>query len=552
MALDKQVHIYSVDTGAFYYPHERKLHWKLIQLKQRKKAVKTRLAENDKLKPEQIADLEKYKKHLNRQAKQTKNEMLRLFKRRAASKEKRQLDLRELTEKNVVSLFSSFLTRTFGEPINSVIPSRDLIIVKVFYFDILNDLIQHGFLCDGDEYMYLTSSAGQIRTKKCVFVKRTLWEQYEKTIMCGLTLQNINDHGGMNVNKFLAYLALSNSATEEWTNFDIEKTIVIPDCETPVTGTVDFIDEVSYEITRQEMPVDIKHTDGCGMILPSLSRKNFMVRAPWIKGLLAVFDFRKFINETPGASPKVTDIYGVEHDVLAEDIQVIFTKSQFKTWDQYENWTQYQQYFKAYHCMAGKCNEEDNKIPYAQINYQMLQTLTDMTEVEKKKIVAKSLTKLNKLKTLQGMKDALKVNRDDDTLTAFKKALIAYPALFRDQYTKQTISNIKKSLIKQYRGGRLEVNGKFTFLIPDLYAMCQHWFCGIEVPDGLLHGDEVACRLFARSAQLDVLRSPHLYMEHFVSPNVVTKSEIQEWFITDGIYTSSHSLISKVLQFDKP
>lgn len=558
MALDKQVHIYSVDTGAFYYPHERKLHWRLIQTKIRKNAIKEKLdkllSEKDPEKKtanaDKIAMLTRSKKHLNKQVKYIKGQMLPLFERRASNTEKRQLDPSQLVERNVVSLFSSFLTRTFNEPINSTIPSKDLIIVKVFYFDILKDLIYNGFMCDNEEYIYLTSSAGQIRTKKCVFVKKTLWEQYEKTIMCGLTRQSINERGGMNVNKFLSYTALANSATEEWTDFDIDKTIVIPDCELPVIGIVDFIDEVSYEITRQEMPVDVKHTDGCGMILPSLSKKNFMVRLPWCKGLLAVFDFQKFLRETPGASSRIKDIYGVEHDILAEDIQVIFTKSQFKTWDQYESWEQYRAYFKEYHCMAGKCNEEEDRIPFAQINYQMLQTLADITDAEKKTIIAKSLTKLNKLKTLQGMRDAFRMDRDEDNLSNFKRALMAYPALLRDSYTKQTISNIKKSLVKQYRGGRLEVRGKFTFLIPDLYAMCEYWFCGDSAPEGLLHNDEVSCRLFASSPKLDVLRSPHLYMEHFVSPNVATRPEIKEWFITDGIYTSSHSLISKVLQFD--
>ena len=44
----------------------------------------------------------------------------------------------------------------------------------------------------GEKYIYFTSSAGQIRTKKTVFIKESVWKKYEKTIMCGLTIDSIN------------------------------------------------------------------------------------------------------------------------------------------------------------------------------------------------------------------------------------------------------------------------------------------------------------------------------------------------------------------------
>ena len=147
--------------------------------------------------------------------------------------------------------------------------------------------------------------------------------------MCGLTIDKINSKGGNNVNKHLAYMALTNSATDVWDEFDIDKTIVIDDFETNVWGTFDFVDETDYSITRKTDYVPIPHTDGAGMILPSLSQKNFMFRAPWIKGLLGVYDFVGQIKENED-SPVIKDIYGKEHNVIEEDIQIIFTKSQFK------------------------------------------------------------------------------------------------------------------------------------------------------------------------------------------------------------------------------
>ena len=77
---------------------------------------------------------------------------------------------------------------------------------------------------------------------------------------------------------------------------DIDKAIVVNDLETNVSSLVDYIDRDTYEITRKIMDIPIEHTDGCGMMLPSLSQKSFMVRLPWVKGLLVPFDFRLNIH----------------------------------------------------------------------------------------------------------------------------------------------------------------------------------------------------------------------------------------------------------------
>ena len=56
--------------------------------------------------------------------------------------------------------------------------------------------------------------------------------------------------------------------------FDITKTIVVDDFETMVNGVVDFIDDKTYEIKRVSKDIPITHTDGCGMVLPSVNQKT--------------------------------------------------------------------------------------------------------------------------------------------------------------------------------------------------------------------------------------------------------------------------------------
>lgn len=454
---------------------------------------------------------------------------------------------------NIISIFDSCLTRCLQ--MSSTEVNDTLVVVKVYYFGVAENIIKRGFYMNGEHYVFFSASAGQIRTKKFVAIKESAYKEIENTLTCGLSVDDINAHGGININKYLAYLALCNSATTPWPEFPIEKTIVVDDFETNVRALVDHIDPETYTITREEMDVPITHTDGCGMILPSLSKKNFMMRAPWVKGLLASFDFAKFIREADREDPwtnhgLITDIYGVEHDVLKEDIQVILTKSQFKLWSHFSNFGEYQRNFRKYGCVAGKCNEEPDRIENAKFNYQMLQTLTDLTDEELEKICEKSNRKLRDMASdRKTMLQVFGATKDPERLNSFQQSLAYYPELLQDPYCRETLRDLKNSLELQAVAGRLDIDGKYLFLVPDLYAACQHWFLHQAVPKGLLADGEVATRVYARKEKLDVLRSPHLYKEHAVRRNVWAENpETKRWFRTDAIYTSSFDVISKILQ----
>lgn len=511
-----------------------------------------------------VADYRKWNeliRHKREKAKESKDRLLTLLSHKVAQNELtdgkdhiRCIREGSLNDNNVISVFDSALSRTIGIKQDELTDA--LMVVQVYYFDVFKDISFYGFTYNGEKYKYFTSSAGQIRKKKAVFIKESVWNRIEKTVMCGLTIDKINSKGGNNVNKHLAYMALSNSATDEWEEFDIDKSIVIDDFETNVYGTFDFVDETDYSITRKTDYVPIPHTDGAGMVLPSLCTKNFMFRAPWIKGLLGVFDFKKFI-EVNNYSPIITDIYGKEHDVITEDIQIIFTKSQFKMYKYYDSWGEYKEAFKKYHCSAGRCNIEEDRIKNAKINYQMLQTLTNITDDEIDLLTHKSVERIsNVCSSKETMMDILGITPYNTNMTPFQKAVKMYPALLSDTYAKDVIREVKNSLLKKYRSGKLEVTGKYTFLLPDYYAACEYWFGHIEEPKGLLDDKEVFCWLFKQYDKLDCLRSPHLYKEHAIRFNVASNGygervdQIREWFTTNAVYTSTHDLISKILQFD--
>jgi hypothetical protein len=528
--LDRQIYLYRVDTSAFYNNRENQIHNKLLKSYKYKEFLNSLDEENIKRKQYINNRIRKLKTQL-------KNEINSNDKTRVLRKE-------NLTTNRIISLFDSVLTRTFGIKKDEL--TEDIIIVQVYYFQILEDLIKNGFIHNSEKYVYFTSSAGQIRTKKAVFVKESLLNKHIKSLMCGLTIDKINSQGGVNINKFQAYLALSNSATDEWKRFNIHKAIVVDDLETDVYCEVDYIDHNTYKIKRQKMNVPITHTDGCGMILPKKIKKSFMCRLPWIKGLLVPFPFDEFAKQY--GYTKVKDIYGKEWDIIKDDIQIIFTKSQFKMWKYYKDWDDYKKNFIKYKCQAAKLNEEDVTND-AKFNYQMLQTLTDITHEELEllsKMTVKDIFNIgNDKETMLRVLGATKTNKRKNY---FQQALSIYPELLNDEHAKQVIKDKKKSLIKEAKSGKLNVNGKYTFLCPDLYAFCEKLFLNSKNPKGLLKNGEVYCDIF-NEGKVDVLRSPHLYREHSIKKNIL-KDDYKKWFITRGIYTSIHDPISKMLQFD--
>lgn len=546
--MDTQVFIYSVDTSSFYTDQEFKIHRRLNKRYRLRKIlirVKSQCIEESEYQNKVTLLLSKVNTKINQLKELLKSLM-------TSHQEIRQLRPEVLTnKKNIISVFESTLTRTLTMQQNLL--SEDIMVVQTYYFEILRSLIYEGYMYNGHKYICFTASAGQIRTKKTLFIKESIYNQYRESLMCGLTTDKINLQGGVNINKYLAYLALCNSATDEWHDFDINKAIVVDDMETTLRSTVDFIDDQTYEITRQEMDIPIEHTDGCGMILPKISKKSMMIRLPWVKGLLVPFPFDKFVREANKKGEKcgiVTDIYGKQYDILKDDIHIIFTRSQFKMWKYYTSWDEYKHHFLQHHCHASKCNEEEEQIVNGKSNYQILQTLTDFSDDELMELSSRTREKIINIGSdRKTMLKILGVTGANQNKNYFQQALEIYPELLNDTYSREILKQVKKSIVKNARAGKMDISGKYTFISPDLYAFCEYLFLGDKNPKGLLDDGEVFCSLYDDEETLDCLRSPHLYREHAIRKNINNK-ELRRWFTTNNLYTSCHDPISKLLMFD--
>lgn len=632
-------------------------------------------------------------------------------------------------------MFESALTRTMKLKIDE--STNDILILRAYHYAILEQLVKSGYDFEGKHFCLLTASAGQMRNKKAIFVKEELWIKYEKTLMCGLTIKDINesDELGFNLGKFLAYLSLNNSSTDEWTKdqgFDIDKTIVVEDFESMVWGTVDYIDvnhmiqevndrpltkeerqdinkkvaefrssfddevetiknnikdivkqlkeeekeilkydelrgnyrkkidskvskyqdsfedeikenadnptrlieivekvskhkarykiyynkytkklnniiktkvnesmskdesikkyndriqEINNEvkehktilendmkgyhevcdfpIERKEMFVPVPHSDGCGFVLPSISDKNFMCRLPWCKGLLTVNDFIKYCKSyrkklvngewvDDKGNYKVVDIYKKEHDILEEGITIIFSKSQFKAWKYYKSWEHYKECFKKYSCTANKCKIEKDEFKKASLNYQMFQSITDMTDEEIEHFTNPVTEFINKgytdVQTQLEIVGAFKPQRNN-----LQQAIRMYPEMLQEFHCREQLSQDLNKKKKQAKFAKIKTDAKYTFIIPDVLAWNEFVFDGNENPTGILADGEVSCKLF-KEDKVCVNRSPSLYRELGVRKNVANdkdkSTDIKRWFTTNAVYMSTHDLISKLLNYD--
>ncbi|WP_256761427.1 RNA dependent RNA polymerase [Cohnella sp. WQ 127256] len=554
----EQFHLYSLPASAFFSNDENDKEYVLNKLREESRGAKKQFEKSDENNEDSIVSDAVFIDQQIDEAKAALKEEISSHKGiRSLREEFLTVEVRDhnglLTgtrkplKHNIISMFPSILSRTLGIELDKL--TMDIMIFESSYTEVLESMIKQGFMYCDEKYIFFTASAGQIRTSKAVMIKEKVFNKYRDALMCGLSVDRINEseHKGVNMNKFLAYLALSQSSSKPWDDFDIDKAIVVDDFETMVNGEVDFIDHETYDITRKFMDVPISHTDGCGMILPSENAINFQFRMPWFKGLMAVAPFDEFLKSHKDASPKVIDIWNEPWNIIKDDIRIIFTKSQFKMWKYYDSWKDYKDNFKAYGCSAGICSEDEDR-GNAKLGYQTLGSLTDITDEELLHIASKTIEDINLAGSdLDTMLKILGVG--EGSQSPIQQALELVPELVADDYSKGNIKDARLSMIKQARYGKVEIDAKYTFIIPDVYAFMEKLFMKIDKPKGLLSDGEVFCNLYPNNDRLLCLRSPHLYREHGIRNNMVDENR-SKWFVTDGLYTSSHDLISKLLMFD--
>lgn len=614
MAMNKQIKLYSINLGMAKSDAERQLYGMKYMNDSSLYNYKKHLSEiiKDSLgEDEWTEECTKIYKNMLKEDKfyirlnESNKRLAEVIKKQISYYDKdyvRSVDSKYFKESNRIAVFESDLTRILN--LFSDEPTLDFMVIEVGNTDmtIFKQVINNGLIvtervrvgedkngvdiieAKDNKYKFFSAGAGQTRQKKFLMIKQELWDKHEKEFMCGLSVDYINELGGMNINKFNAYLCLNNSASEVVEGIDIDKCIVVDDFTEVVNDEVDYItrdDEVAdgetsyttktgkevvrkrkkteWGIERKFMDVPIDFMDGAGICLPSVFKKNTQFRMPWFKGLLCPVDFRKYIKENK-LNTKVEDIYGVEHDVIEEDIKIIFTKSQFKMCKFYKNiydkdgnlfmsgWELYKTCFKFYGRTFNKCLEDEDRLKDMRINYQMLQTLTEMTDEEIEKLT----------KSTKDLISELHVNRDKqlDFLGAtlqkrnrnyLQEIIRLYPEMLTSNYVKEQLKQTIKSFKKEAKSGRIKLQAKRVFIIPDLIHFMSLLFG--DGSDYALEKGEVYFKEYKECDRLALLRSPHLSREWSMNENVKANNKLK-YFETNGVYVNAKDLMSKILMCD--
>jgi len=530
-----------------------------------------------------------------------------------------------------INIFESDLTRAFG--CEDMQHSDDIISVVTYYTEIFDSIMHNGFMYKGKKFVFFTAGAGQTRNKKSTFTSEDKLNEHFNRFFCGLSRERINELGGMNTNKFLAYTSLCQSNTSIWEEFDIDRAIVVPDIEfiipkqkvrhiyteTPEDKTeietlkqeiknistqlsvlkkqkselqsgqkrpkevvaaekeliarrkelnkqIKSVQEKYHKTETKVMDVVIPFTDGFGVTFKK--EPNAMVRMPFMKGLLSHISknrFKTWCRENNITIYNVTDIYGKEYNI--DDVDYLFTASQFKMYKYYQNeydedgsliktgWEVYKEHFKKYGCTANRCNIEKKNLKLnAKTNYQVLQTLTtEMTNKHIFQLAEYDITNLNNIgRDLQSMLNILGADPErNDKLNYFQKSLLLYPEMFKDYYVKTLLKNTKSSMLKKLYSGKFNINGQYTFIVPEPLACLQWWFTGERDLNklGLIKKGQVHCSLFGDGVELDCLRSPHLDHAHCIRRNV-SNTDINLWYRTKALYVGVNDIMSKLLMYD--
>ena len=479
-------------------------------------------------------------------------------------------------EKNQISVFE-------GDVIRLALADRglskadyqlldEIVYMEIYHNEIMEQIIKKGVMIADKKYVFYSASTGQVRNKTITLLEEDFYKKHKDKLLVGLSVDHINNLGGMNVGKYISYTALPlSSSVLPDKEIDIDRCILVKGLETTVTDMVKFVD-IREDSNGQhyvfdtptdylEKSIKIEHTDGAGMFLPGELPSSCQIRSGYFKGAMFPFDFRAFTKEI-AQNTVVIDAWGKEIDIEQEDIRFIFTTSQLKMWKMYSSWDAYKEAFKNSKIKISINSYANPPKEIVNSAYQYLQALPYGSSIEgicgkAKDDIKKMYTDLEYTKEVMGFTVDEEECPDKKTTTnaLIAEALNIYPQLIYDSYIQDKVNAFVKARAKSYRAGKIPLKGYYSYAAPDMYAFCEYLFCGEENPQGLVPKNHVYNKYFDDKGTVEhlvCLRSPHLSNYEYGKRDLVKTEECRKWFkhMESDTVVSCHDLLSKNLQLD--
>ena len=258
-----RIEILNIGFEPLLFPEEYEFYAELKEIKKQKREIKHSISELEKTGTEDIdinehnLKLLKVKGQEKAKEKQFQNMLKANIKKCRQIYDDRKFDFDD--QFRDIAIFESDLTRCFG--CKDMEHSDDIISVVTYYTEIFENIMKNGFNYKDRHFVFFTAGAGQTRNKKSTFVNEVLLNKHYNRLFCGLSRETINDLGGMNTNKYLAYTSLCQTNSEIWKDFNIDRAIVVDDIEYDIPDqTVRYIYTESPEDKKniEELNIQIK------------------------------------------------------------------------------------------------------------------------------------------------------------------------------------------------------------------------------------------------------------------------------------------------------
>ena len=430
-----------------------------------------------------------------------------------------------------------------NEKLEKILFVEDLVSIefkhKSHYLTILK---RNGFYINGIRFVPFMATSGMIRRNTAMFINNNL-----KHPLMDILENGRNETTPMVAAKFGAYFSLYCSSTlpVSFPNF-----AVIPDKEIETLRKVDFVTykgvDEDDDVEEKTISLKLNAWDGQGLINPKLAEQwsheleldyTFscaIVRAPFLKGLLTVFDLNRFSTEI-AKTFTFKDVYGEIQDI--HNIDLIISESMFKLWNSYQSTADY----------ITKCHENKLGFAIAKVNpkkensssrtsYQFLQVL-NLDNVDVANLCEPTINWFRNIAgrspedmLLYATGESTFAPNDFKKLDTSVKAILLNPNLARDKYIQEKfIKTIEKKKKESFMGSVL-VNANYQFMIGDPFYQACHMF-GVERAPVLNDGEHYSEYWLKRNVkQVAAIRSPIVHHSELNILNLKDNDETREWY----------------------
>lgn len=409
---------------------------------------------------------------------------------------------------------------------------------------------KNGFYLNGKHYKRLMCSAAMARTNRALFCTDDIYESLDEILRCGSKQIKLVPA------KWNAYYSLMSSAAYK---VSFPRVCVVKDYELKMTKSVDWVTDSEHEDKIEKMDKELSFNiwDGMGLISPEFAQiwsneigydgiaESFIIRAPFIKGLLATFDIHAFAKEI-AKTDFIMDIYGNKYH--SDDIDIILTESQFKLWNAYDSIEQHQEFMKKYGLSWGVTRVGAPDVKKAmRTNYQFIQVLN----MSDNNIAELCKPTIDLFRGISGENYELKIlyllgklAREEDPSILWNKlqdtslkALMIEPELLNDSYLSNKIVQSIRKKIKETYIGKLYINGGFNFIYCDPYGLAEYCF-GMK-PNGLLKEFEFYADFWSKNGTTEIIgmRSPLTWRAEVNKMPLRYTEEMKKWYkyIPNGV-----------------